>query len=123
MEPRILKDATEAEFHTEERCHIVELLNSADDPNVSIARARVEPGVTTAWHRLLGTAERYHILSGEGVAEVGELPAATVGPGDTVLIPPMCRQRIRNSGAEDLIFLAICNPRFRPECYESLEDD
>jgi len=30
------------------------------------------------------------------------------------------RQRISNIGTNDLIFLAICNPRFTPECYESL---
>jgi hypothetical protein len=33
----------------------------------------------------------------------------------------MCAQRIANLGDADLLFLAICTPRFVPACYESLE--
>lgn len=110
-----------SEFATDERCFITELSNSRDDPGLSIARARVEPGVTTAWHRLEGTAERYCIISGTGRVEIGELPARDVGPCDVVLIPPGCRQRIANTGLDDLVFLAICTPRFSQECYENLE--
>lgn len=108
------------EFYISEGCFITELSNSADDPNISIARARVEPGVTTAWHRLKDTSERYVILEGKGLVEVGELPAQTVKAGDMVFIPPMCRQRIINTGSRDLIFLAICSPRFIESCYEEL---
>ena len=55
--------------------------------------------------------------------EVGSLPAQTVAPGDVVLIPPGCRQRITGLGDEDLVFLAICTPRFRPEAYEDTDTD
>jgi mannose-6-phosphate isomerase-like protein (cupin superfamily) len=55
--------------------------------------------------------------------EVGSLPAQTVAPGDVVLIPPGCRQRITGMGNEDLVFLAICTPRFRPEAYENTDTD
>ena len=113
----------EAEFHTAEGCHINEFSNSDADPEVSIARARVRPGVTTRWHRLAGTTERYVVLSGAGKVEVGNLPAQTVTPGDVVLIPPGCRQRITGMGNEDLVFLAICTPRFRPEVYENMDTD
>jgi mannose-6-phosphate isomerase-like protein (cupin superfamily) len=112
-----------AEFYTDERCHILELSNTPDDPEVSIARARVAAGVTTRWHRVVGTSERYVILEGQGRAEVGDLPAQNVRPGDVVLIPPSCRQRITNTGEVDLVFLAICTPRFQPEAYRDLEDD
>lgn len=111
-----------AEYYTDERCDILELSNAPDDPDASIARARVAPGVTTRWHRLKGTTERYVILEGEGRVEVGDEPAARVGPGDVVLIAPMCRQRITNVGKTDLVFLAVCTPRFRPECYEDVEN-
>jgi mannose-6-phosphate isomerase-like protein (cupin superfamily) len=113
----------EAEFFTAEGCHINELSNTDADPGVSIARARVQPGVTTRWHHLAGTTERYVILSGAGRVEVGSLPAQTVAPGDVVLIPPGCRQRITGLGNEDLVFLAICTPRFRPEAYEDMETE
>lgn len=119
----ILKQDLNAEFYTDERCHIIELSNSADDTEVSIARARLEPGVTTRWHRLADTAERYCIVSGSGRVEIGDLPPREVGSGDVVLIPPMCRQRIANIGDEDLVFLAICTPPFTDEVYEDIEDE
>ncbi len=106
-----------------EACFILELSNSPDDPDVSIARARVAPGAATRWHRLTGTAERYVILAGAGRVEVGALPPQDVKPGDVVLIPPACRQRITNIGGADLVFLAVCTPRFQPGCYEDLETE
>jgi mannose-6-phosphate isomerase-like protein (cupin superfamily) len=110
-----------AEYYFEEGCFINELSNSDADPAVSIARARVAPGVTTRWHRLTDTAERYVLLAGLGRVEIGDLPGKLVKAGDVVLIPPGCRQRIANLGDEYLIFLAVCSPRFRPEAYEDLE--
>ena len=110
------------EFYTPEKCYINELSNSADDPDVSIAQARVKPGVTTQWHQLKGTAERYYILNGKGIVEVEGLPPREVGVGDIVIIPPLCPQRITNHGPDDLVFLAICTPRFLSDVYEDVED-
>jgi mannose-6-phosphate isomerase-like protein (cupin superfamily) len=110
-----------AEFYTPEGCYINELSNTEADPDASIARARVRPGRSTRWHRIHGTTERYVILEGSGRIEVGSLPPQKVGPGDVVLIPPSCRQRITNLGGEDLVFLVICTPRFRPEAYEDID--
>ena len=62
-----------SEFWTPEKCYIIESSNTADDPDASIARARVKPGVTTRWHRVNGIIERYYILEGKGLVEVGEL--------------------------------------------------
>jgi mannose-6-phosphate isomerase-like protein (cupin superfamily) len=105
------------EILTAEDCHILESWNLPDDPGLSIARARVEPGVTTRWHRLRGIAERYLIISGQGVAEVEGMPPTAVAPGDLVYIPPDRVQRIRNAGPDDLVFYALCTPRFVPEAY------
>jgi mannose-6-phosphate isomerase-like protein (cupin superfamily) len=110
------------EFYSPERCFIVEQSNISEDPDASIARARVAPGITTRWHRLTDTIERYYILSGRARVEVGDLAAQDVGPGDVVLIPPMCRQRITNTGPDDLIFLAICTPRYTEAVYQDIED-
>ena len=123
MEETILPFNPLREFFTPEGCTILELSNSAEDPAASIARARVAPGATTRWHRVRGTVERYFILEGKGQVEVGRLPLQEVNPGDVVLIPPDCRQRITNTGPEDLIFLCLCTPRFIPEAYEDLEND
>lgn len=111
----------ETEFYLPEGCHIIEVSNSDDDPQLSIARARVEPGVSTRWHRLMDTAERYVILKGTGIVEVGELIPQQVAEGDVVLIPPGSPQRITNSGEVDLVFLAICTPRFLPDSYQDID--
>ena len=110
-----------SEWYTEERCHISEIRNSADNPAVSIARARVEPGVTTALHAVLGTVEKYFILSGTGEMEIDGAPVGVVKTGDLVVIPAGKPQRIRNSGSTDLIFLCICTPRFETHNYQALE--
>ncbi|MDI9246372.1 cupin domain-containing protein [Marinobacter sp. CHS3-4] len=110
-----------SEFYLGENCYITELLNTDADSDVSIARARVLPAQTTRWHSLTGTVERYVILEGEGLVEVGDQPPTHVKPGDTVLIPAECPQRIANVSSEDLVFLAVCSPRFRPENYCDLE--
>jgi len=122
MDPAIKPLNLHHEFYISENCYITELCNSPDDPAISIARARVVPGVTTRWHRLRGTIERYYMLSGTGRVEVGDLSPLDVNPGDVVLIPPMCPQRITNTGTSDLIFLAICSPGFRQEAYEDVEE-
>ena len=120
-EPQITHTDLSAEFWTDERCHIIEVSNSDNDSEVSKARARVESGVTTAWHRLKDITERYYILEGEGVVEIGDLTPETVTVGSTVIIPANVRQRISNTGDNDLVFLAICSPRFVIEAYEDLE--
>jgi mannose-6-phosphate isomerase-like protein (cupin superfamily) len=122
MKGKIKKQRLKEEFYISEKCYVTELSNSADDPDVSIARARVEPGVTTRWHRLKGISERYFIISGKGRVEIGDMPPREVTAGDIVFIPPMCRQRITNIGDEDLVILAICSPRFVQEAYEDIED-
>jgi mannose-6-phosphate isomerase-like protein (cupin superfamily) len=109
------------EYYTDEACYINELSNTNEDPHLSIARARVESGKTTKWHRLEGITERYVILEGIGRVEIGNLSPTDVTPGDVVVIPPMTRQRIINTGPEDLIFLAICTPRFLEQAYQEIE--
>jgi mannose-6-phosphate isomerase-like protein (cupin superfamily) len=110
------------EYFFVEGCFIKELSNSADDPDVSIARARLEPGKTTRWHYLQRTVERYVMLTGVGRVEIGDLPPRRVVAGDVVVIPPEVRQRISNTGIDDLVFLAICSPRFTESVYVDIEE-
>ena len=88
--PTILRGRGAQEYWFEEGCFITEWLNTPDDPALSIARARVTPGVTTRLHRLAGTVERYVILEGQGRVELvgpdGTLTSAgitTTSPGST----------------------------------------
>lgn len=109
------------EYYYHEGCFIIECSNSPDDPAVSIARARVEAGQTTRWHRLKDTTERYLIQSGQGIAETQDHTPVKLHPGDILVIPAGHAQRIHNPGPEDLIFLAICSPRFDAGNYEDVE--
>ena len=109
------------ECFTGERCHITVLPNPGRDEHVSLARARVEPGVSTALHRPRGVEERYVLLEGQGLVEVGSLPPTEVRAGDVVHIPASVPQRITNTGDGDLVFLCVCTPPFTEECYEDLD--
>lgn len=115
--------AVAEEYFFEEGCYITELSNSVDDPAVSIARARLAPGQATRWHMLRDTGERYVLLEGRGLVEVGDMQPQEVVPGDVVLIPPLTRQRITSVGQEDLIFLAICSPPFTSGVYIDIEGE
>jgi mannose-6-phosphate isomerase-like protein (cupin superfamily) len=117
MNAEIRRADPSRESLTHENCFIFELANDAGDPDVSIARARVLPGVTTEWHRVTDIDERYVIVHGKGKVQVGDLPPTLVGEGDVVRIPANMAQRITNVGEDELVFLAICTPRFVESAY------
>ena len=71
-------------------------------------------------HQLIGTIERYIILTGKGIVEVEGLEAQEVQANDVVIIPPDCSQKITNRSTSDLIFLAVCTPRFKTDCYRDI---
>lgn len=108
------------EFFTIERCYITELLNDSAWPEVSLARARVRPGVTTQLH-VLTVAEWYVIESGTGRVSVGDADPQSVSTGSVVTIPRGVAQKIENTGPDDLVFLCLCAPQFLQDCYTPLE--
>ena len=108
-------------LETFERCAVAELLNDPACPDVSLALARVAPGVTTRLHVLDGVTERYVIRTGTGRVEIGGHQAA-VTVGDRVLIAPGVTQRVTNTGLGILEFYCVCTPRFSPEVYRDVED-
>ncbi len=118
MQPKIVKANSLKETLTPEQCFIYENWSSK---KVSIARARVKPGVTTKTHHLVGVDEIYLITKGTGKVTIGALEPAEVTAGDTVFIPAGVPQQITNIGNSDLIFYCICTPRFTAECYHSDE--
>jgi mannose-6-phosphate isomerase-like protein (cupin superfamily) len=120
MEPRIVSADLSEEFMTPERCFILETWNDKSDTSVSIARARVSPGVTTQLHSL-EVDERYVIVSGLGEVQLGGSSPVRVRGGDAVVIPAGTAQQITNIGNDDLVFYCVCSPRFRVDAYQALE--
>jgi mannose-6-phosphate isomerase-like protein (cupin superfamily) len=121
MRTEIRKANAIAEIETQERCHILEVANDSGDESVSIARARIEVGVTTFLHCLRGVSERYVIVAGVGRVELADLDPVEVCAGDVVRIPPDTPQRITNIGVSDLVFYCVCTPPFNPIYYKPLE--
>lgn len=117
----VIKNSDCVETPIRERCAVTEWLNDPAKPDISVARCRVEPGVTTELHVLEGAQELYVILSGDGWVDDGRNGVQAVMAGDVVVIAPNQPQRIENTGVEDMVFLAICTPRFTPQRYQSLE--
>ena len=79
----------------------------------SLAYAIVQPGKTSLRHSLK-TSEVYYILSGQGIMHIGD-ELEKVFPGQAIYIPPHSKQFIENKGTEDLKFLCIVDPAWRPE--------
>ncbi len=114
MKPKIVKANSLKEVSTPERCSISENYSSEE---VSIAQARVKPGITTMAHHLNSVNEYYLIISGEGQVDVGDLKPAKVSGGDMIIIPAGYSQRITNIGNTDLVFFCVCTPKFTADCY------
>jgi mannose-6-phosphate isomerase-like protein (cupin superfamily) len=121
MKPAIVKKDIKKEFFIEEQCFIIDSSDPSDKV-MSIAIARVEPGVTTVFHYLDGIDERYLMISGKGLMEVGDLPPQKIKSGDVVYIPAGTRQRITNADRDDLLFYCICTPPFEEKRYHNWED-
>ena len=116
----IFKTDSNQEFYTPERCFITEILNNDQLKDLSIVRARVEPGITTELHKLK-VNEVYYILEGEGMMEINGINQGRVSKSDVVYIQSGVSQRITNLTDSDLIFLCICHPKFTKESYTNLE--
>ena len=118
MNPRIINATSLREILTPERCFLYENWGlSTGDSQVSIARARVEPGVTTKAHHLDGVQEIYVITEGEGKVFVGDNQTADVRKGDVVVIPAGTSQKVTNTGKTDLTFYCVCTPAFTQDRY------
>jgi mannose-6-phosphate isomerase-like protein (cupin superfamily) len=93
-----------------------ELLSPHHDPieaRYSLAIARIGPGLESSPHALT-TTEVYYLLQGSGVMSI-DREEREVRAGDAIYIPPRAVQFLRNTGAEEIIFICIVDPAWRPE--------
>ena len=120
MPDRIKPTTPGGEYYFKEGCYIEEWLNTDQHEDMSVARVRLSAHSTTRLHCLQETVERYVILAGEGNVSVADR-SWLVKPKDVVVIQPGEAQKIENLTGQDLLFLAICTPRFELKNYLDLE--
>lgn len=104
-----------------------ELLNPLRDGTdlklgYSIAHASIPVGEASFPHRLTKASEVYYFLQGAGVMHIdGE--THKVQSGSLVYVPSNATQHVENTGEEDITFLCIVDPYWRPEDEELVEDE
>ena len=84
---------------------------SGNSVNQSLAEATVPPGGETVEHFHRSSEEIYYFTAGAGRMRLGDEEAA-VRAGDTVVITPGTRHKLVNDGAEPLVLLCCCAPRY-----------
>ena len=119
--PKTFRSSNPDEFWLDERIYVREIMNSPDEPELSLARFRVPAGSTTQLHSLTIT-EWYQMESGAGIVEV-DGDKISMKAGDNLRINPGQSQRVINESREELVFQSICTPRWTPECYTNLETE
>lgn len=109
-------------YVTKDGSEIRELMHPDHLPvkNQSLAEAVVHPGQRTQLHRHCVTEEIYHVTAGEGRMTLGA-EWFSVGPGDTVLIPPRTPHCIEATGTGPLHVLCCCSPAYSHDDTELLE--
>ena len=113
--------AAKDEYFFKEGCFITETLNDPNNPSLSIVQARVQPNKKTVVHSLNGIDEYYVVIQGRATAYIGEISYQLVA-GDVLKIAAGEQQSVENIGEDDLIFLAICTPRFKADQYTAHEN-
>jgi len=99
-----------------DRTRLRELLHPDHDPaeiRYSLAVAWLAPGARSQAHRLK-TVEVYYLVRGSGVMHVGD-ETAEVATGDAIYIPPDSLQWLENTGKDEVEFVCIVDPAWRPE--------
>lgn len=89
---------------------------AARTDEVSVARFRLEAGVTTGTSRYHGADEFFVVLSGSGVATLNDVETP-VGAGDLVAIRRGDPHALRADAGGALEFLAVIAPAFNPAHY------
>jgi len=80
----------------------------------SIAHAVLKSGESSLVHRLKTSIEVYYILEGKGIMHIDN-ESDEVQSGQLIYIPANSKQYIRNTGDDELKFLAIVYPAWHED--------
>ena len=112
----VKKNLASPEFEAADLTILRELVHPVNDQiniGYSVARARLPIGKSSLPHSLAAT-ELYYILSGSGRLHIDD-EFADLEAGDSALVPASSTQYIENTGKDELLFLCIVEPYWRPE--------
>jgi mannose-6-phosphate isomerase-like protein (cupin superfamily) len=100
-------------FITKDGSEIRELLAHRNSVirHQSLAEARLPAGTSTQEHYHVRTEEIYYITHGTGRIRIGE-ETREMKPGDAIAIPPGCKHKLWNTGADPLRLLCCCAPAY-----------
>lgn len=85
--------------------------NTLNGINYSLAQFSLEPNKKTKKHKLR-SSEIYYVLEGEAEITIDE-DSFEIKKDDSVYVPPMSEQFIKNTGAQELRFLCIVEPAWK----------
>ena len=104
---------TTPSFITKDGSEIRELLAHRNSVirHQSLAEARLPAGASTQEHYHLRTEEIYYLTHGAGRIRIGD-ETREVKSGDAIAIPPGCKHKLWNTGAEPLRLLCCCAPAY-----------
>ncbi|MFB5637924.1 MAG: cupin domain-containing protein [Nitrosarchaeum sp.] len=87
--------------------------NTLNGINYSLAQFTLEPGKRSLLHKIR-SSEIYYILEGDAVLKIDK-QQYNLKKDDSIYVPPMSEQYIENKGTENLRFLCIVEPAWKPE--------
>ena len=93
--------------------------NTLNGINYSIAQFSLEVGKKTKLHKIK-SSEIYYILQGKAELKINN-GRFELGENDSAYVPPNSKQFIKNIGTQNLRFLCIVEPAWKPEDDELLE--
>lgn len=94
--------------------------NTLSGIRYSISHSIVAPGKKSKFHKMK-TSEVYYILEGKGILQI-DGKTIIVSKDHAIYIPPHSKQRIENTGKNELKFLCIVDPAWTQEDEEILEE-
>jgi len=87
--------------------------NTLNGIRYSVSHSELNPGKKAKLHKMK-TSEVYYILQGEGVLQIDD-DTFKISKDQAIYIPPHSKQRIENTGKDELKFLCIVDPAWKHE--------
>ena len=112
----IIKTKDCPKFISQDNAIVQEIVShrNSSAKNQSLAKVIMRPGDSIFEHYHIKTEELYHIVKGEGTIYI-ENEKQIIAVGETVIILPGQKHKIKNHNDTDLEMLVMCAPAYEDE--------